>query len=144
MASNPRLQVVLPEEVYRDLARIARYSDQTMSGLVSRMVVEGADVIHQLADTLERAHGLSVRLPGAVQAKLAAIEHRLESAKDEAQEGLDLIQNEVAAHVEREGADAPASLSQRGGAGASVSVSPASQPPLINKGARIRGQEERD
>lgn len=134
--ANPRLQVVLPEEVYRDLARIARYSDQTMSGLVASMVVEGAEVLHQLADTLEQAHGLSVKLPGAVQAKLAAIERTLEDAKDEAQEGLDLIQNEVAAHVEENGAEAPARRPQEGRAGASAARARRGEPPYINKGVK--------
>jgi hypothetical protein len=134
--ANPRLQVVLPKQVYDDLARIARYSDTTMSGLVARMVTEGADVLHQLADTLEQAHGLSVKLPGALQAKLATIEKGLEAAKDDAQEGLDLIQNEVGAHIENHGADASAGLPRGGRAGASAPPPAKGAPPYINKGVR--------
>lgn len=136
MAANPRLQVVLPREVYDDLARIARYSDTTMSGLVSRMVVEGADVLHQLADTLEQAHGLSVKLPATVQAKLAGIERRVQSVAHEAQDGLDLIQSEVAEHIEKHGSDAPVPPPGRGGAGASEPEREGSAPPYINKGVK--------
>lgn len=138
--ANPRLQVVLPPEVYHDLSRIARYSDTSMSALVARMVVEGAELLHQLADTLEQAHGLSVKLPGAVQAKLSAIDTQLQAAADEAQLGLDMIQNEVAAHVEEHGSEAPPRASEggrRGGvSGPSEPPPKRSAPPYINKGVK--------
>jgi len=107
MALNPRLQVVLPQQVYDDLARIARYSDTTMSRLVSTMVVEGSEVLHQLADTLEQAHGLSMRLPGSVTAKLDAISRRVETVSDDAQAVLDEVQEQALEQREKRGTKLP-------------------------------------
>lgn len=100
---KPRVQVVLEPETHRTLARVARYMDTSMSALIGQLVEEAAPTLHQLADTLEQAQGLALKLPGTVQATLADLDRKAQELEHGAQDVLDGIQDQAADLREQQG-----------------------------------------
>ena len=100
---KPRVQVVLEPETHRALVRAARYMGTSMSALIGQLVEEAAPTLRQLADTLEEAQGLALKLPGTVHAKLADLERHAQELEHGSQELLDGIQEQAAAKREEQG-----------------------------------------
>lgn len=103
MGRNPRVFVTLEQEDHDALARIARYTDGSMSGIIGQLVKDAGPVLRQLADALEEAHGLSMKLPGSLTAKLDALGRAAQEVEHGTQELLDQVQEEAAAKREELG-----------------------------------------
>ena len=101
--TKPRVHVVLEPETHRTLARVARYMDTSMSALIGQLVEEATPTLHQLADTLEQAQGLALKLPGTVHGKLAELEQHAQALEHGSQEVLDSIQEQAAEKREQQG-----------------------------------------
>jgi len=104
---KPRVQVVLEPETHRTLARVARYLNTSMSGLIGQLVEEAAPTLQHLADTLEQAQGLGLKLPGAVQVKMADLDRQAHALEHGVQEVLDQVQDQAAERREEQDAKLP-------------------------------------
>lgn len=101
--TKPRAQVLLEPETHASLMRIARYMDTSMSSLIGKLVEEAAPTLHQLADALENAHGLALKLPGGLEAHLAALGRQAEELEHGTQELLDGVLEQADAKREEQG-----------------------------------------
>lgn len=111
---KPRVQVVVEPETHRNLMRVARYMNTSMSSLIGQMVQEAAPTLHQLADTLEQAQGLALKLPGSAQAKMLDLDRQAQELEHGAREVLDQVQDQAAERREQEGTKRPAGSASQG------------------------------
>lgn len=111
---KPRVQVVLEPETHRTLGRVARYMNTSMSALIGQLVEEAAPTLHQLADTLEQAHGLGLKLPSTVQATMADLERQAQALEHSSQELLDQVQDQAKERREEQETKLPRQPSSQG------------------------------
>jgi len=128
---KPRVYVTLEPETYEAIRRIAHYSQRSVGGIIGEMAQSSAPVLVQLADTLERAAGLSPEVTGNVRRHLEAAQAKLEASVKGAQSGIDEAQIDLEEYIQRTGSDArqvkrgrlPAAAQGQGGR-ASARVAP--------------------
>jgi len=86
----------------------------SMSALIGQLVEEAAPTLHQLADTLEQAQGLGLKLPGAVQVKMADLERQAQALEHGARDVLDQVHDQATERREEQETKLPRQPSSQG------------------------------
>lgn len=103
MGRNPRVFITLDPEDADSLTRIAHHKGVPLATIIGQMIRDASPVLRQLADTLDDARGLELKLPAATQAKMADLEKQAQELEHGAQEVLDGIQEQASEKREEQG-----------------------------------------
>jgi hypothetical protein len=103
MGRNPRVYITLDPEDYDSLTRIARHKDTQLATVIGQMIRDARPILSQLADTLDQAQGLALKLPASAAVKMGDLEQQAQELEHGAQELLDQVHEEAADQREKRG-----------------------------------------
>lgn len=140
--TKPRVFVTLDPDLADAIRRIGLGSGMSQSAVIVQMLNGQRQALLSLADAMDKARAIQGPLSGALAAVLGRSEAELDSMADEAMSKLDDLHLVLDQAMDELGADLPARSSAGGERAGGSARSKPIQPPLTNKGARIRGQSE--